>query len=883
VLNITPQYDAAGAKSYFAKSDYYSEGQEIVGQWGGKGAVLLGLFGQVDKAVFESLCDNRNPQTKQPLTPMTREERRVGYDFTWSAPKSVSLVHALTGDERIVQAFRDSIDQTMKEMEAEMQTRVRRAGAQEDRTTGNMLWAEFVHLTSRPVDGLPDPQLHAHLFCFNATFDREEDTWKAGQYGKIKEDGYYWQAVQQSRFAQELQKLGYGIRRTKDAFEIAGVPQTTLRKFSRRSDVIDKLAEELGITDPERKAKLAATTREAKDNTIPYPDLVERWDGMLDRAERIALGRARGKVSVPADRSGEHLAFAVGHLFERSSVIAERRLLTEALRHGVGETTPERLREAASGEQLLRRSEDGVTWVTTPQVLAEERHMLATARAGRDACRPILAKKPKLLDQRLNDGQRRAVEHLLNSPDRIMILRGFAGTGKTTLTREAVAHMEQAGKPVVMLAPSAQASRGVLRDEGFAAADTLTKFLDDPTMQLQARGGVIWLDEAGLVGTRSMAAVLQVAEQQNARVVLAGDKRQLASVERGSPLRVLEELGGLKVAEVTDIRRQSGKYREAANLLARGETAAGLEVLDRLGWVKQMPKPQEYAPLATDYLNAVNQKESVLVVSPTHVEGAKVTQEIRTKLREAGRLGSDEHELIRLVPLHWTEAQRGDKQQYSGDELLQFHRKAGVFLAGERLKASDVLPQLTEKVARSTAAYGETTIRLAAGDTVRITANGKTKDGAHRLNNGEVFTVKQFTRDGDLVDHRGWVIGKDFGHLAYGYVSTSHAAQGRTVDRVLIAQSAMSYPAASRENFYVAVTRGRKSATIYTDDKEELAKAIKRSHPRRSATELIDGRRQPVDGRPKRRFSVIRRAMIAARRIVRQPERHKHRELDHAR
>ena len=558
------------------------------------------------------------------------------------------------------------------------------------------------------------------------------------------------------------------------------------------------------------------------------------------------------------------------------------------MRHGAGEVTPESLREAAAGDQLLRRSEDGVTWVTTPQVLAEERHMLAfVARAGRDACRPILSAPPRLLDQRLNDGQRRAVGHLLGSPDRVMILRGFAGTGKTTLTKEAVAHMERAGKPVVMLAPSAQASRGVLRDEGFAAADTLAKFLDDRTMQLQAKSGVIWLDEAGLVGTRSMAALLEVAEQQNARVVLAGDKRQLASVERGSPLRVLEDLGGLKVAEVTDIRRQSGQYREAAKLLARGDTAAGLKMLDTLGWIKQTEKGQEYSPLAADYLNAVKQKESVLVVSPTHAEGAKVTHEIRSRLRESGQLGSDEHELLRLVPLHWTEAQRGDKQQFSGEEVLQFHRKAGTFLAGERLKASEVLPQLSEKVARSTAAYGENSIKLSTGDTVRITANGKTKDGAHRLNNGEIFRVKQFTRDGDITDHRGWVIGKDFGHLAYGYVSTSHAAQGRTVDRVLIAQSAMSYPAASRENFYVAVTRGRKSATIYTDDKEELAKAIKRSDPRRSATELIDGRRKPVEGRPKRSFSVIRRAMIAARRIVRQPEKQKQRErereVDHAR
>jgi conjugative relaxase-like TrwC/TraI family protein len=401
VLNITPQCGAEGAKAYFAKADYYSEGQEIVGEWGGKGAVLLGQFGRVDRDVFERLCDNRNPLTNEPLTPITRSGRRVGYDFTWSAPKSVSVVHALTGDEGILTAFRDSIRQTMREMEAEMHARVRKGGAQEDRTTGNMLWAEFLHLTSRPVDGLPCPQLHAHMFCFNATYDGQESTWKAGQFGQIKQDAYYWQAVQQSRFASALQSQGYAVRRTKDAFEIVGVPDATLKKFSLRTSVIDRVAEELGITDPARKAGPAATTREAKQPEIPYPDLVTRWDGMLQPAERTALGEVRGTGIITKDRSAAHLDYAKSHVFERTSVIAERRLLTEALRHGVGEATPETMRQAAASGGLLSRVEDGTRWVTTPEVLAEERAMLEFASGGRGACRPLVTKLPELSDQRL--------------------------------------------------------------------------------------------------------------------------------------------------------------------------------------------------------------------------------------------------------------------------------------------------------------------------------------------------------------------------------------------------------------------------------------------------------------------------------------------------
>src|SRR5262249_53785035 len=153
MIRVTQQDNAAGAKRYYATADYYSEGQEIVGLWGGKGASLLGLEGTVDKFSFERLCDNLHPKTGEPLTVRTRAERRVGYDFTFSVPKSVSLLYALSGDQDILAAFRAAVDDTMCDIEAEMKARVRRKSQDTDRTTGNMVWAEFIHTTSRPVDG----------------------------------------------------------------------------------------------------------------------------------------------------------------------------------------------------------------------------------------------------------------------------------------------------------------------------------------------------------------------------------------------------------------------------------------------------------------------------------------------------------------------------------------------------------------------------------------------------------------------------------------------------------------------------------------------------------------------------------------------------------
>src|SRR6202167_3205229 len=289
MIRVTQQNSGAAAKKYYATADYYSEGQEIVGSWGGKGASRLGLEGTVDKFSFERLCDNLDPRTGEPLTVRTRTERRVGYDFTFSVPKSVSLLYAMSGDQGILDAFRASVDETMREMEAEMKTRVRMGGKDENRTTGEMTWAEFIHTTSRPVDGIPDPQLHAHCFVFNTTWDQEEDRWKAGQFRELKRDAPYFQAAFRVRLAGRLQELGFGVNRKRDDFEIAGIPADVLKRFSRRTALIEKVAGEKGITDPGRKAELGAETREKKESALSWESLRKEWDTRLTKPERQTL------------------------------------------------------------------------------------------------------------------------------------------------------------------------------------------------------------------------------------------------------------------------------------------------------------------------------------------------------------------------------------------------------------------------------------------------------------------------------------------------------------------------------------------------------------------------------------------------------------------
>ncbi len=296
MLRVVQSTRQAQARSYYTSSDYYSEGQERAGHWGGKAASMLGLSGEVKQEDWEALCDNRDPVTGDRLTQRQKKNRTPGYDFNFHVCKSLSLLFAETGDERLLAAIQGATDETMHVIETEMATRVRQAGRQENRITGNMAYGSFLHLTARPMAGVPDPHCHVHVFVHNVTFDPVEQRWKAGQFRGLKERAPYFEAFFQSRLARRLEELGLPINRTSKSWELAGVDQTFREKFSRRTSHIEQQAEARGITDPAAKSELGARTRERKQKELTFRELQALWRQRMSSNERQVLAKLGAKL-----------------------------------------------------------------------------------------------------------------------------------------------------------------------------------------------------------------------------------------------------------------------------------------------------------------------------------------------------------------------------------------------------------------------------------------------------------------------------------------------------------------------------------------------------------------------------------------------------------
>jgi len=533
-------------------------------------------------------------------------------------------------------------------------------------------------------------------------------------------------------------------------------------------------------------------------------------------------------------------------VFERKSVVPEHELLSVALSHRLGAVDLNHLKAAVKHLPDLVKTERGFS---TQKILATELDLIQTVNAGCDAVAPLHpGYKPA---DWLGEDQRRAIYHVLRTSDRITGLRGLAGSGKTTALRELVAACKEAKIEPFFCAPTAAATE-VLRKEGFEAKTLLSLLL---SKQPLSKDKLVVLDEAGAVGMDDMKRLFDCA--RDARIILSGDTGQHASVARGDALRILERHSNFKSGQLTAIRRQrKAAYRKAVELAAQKRTVEAFAQLERMGAVTEIlaDGPHDlHDSAAKSYLKALAENKSALLVAPTWNEIEAVTEKIRTALKTSGRLAGEEKEFQVFDSLSWTEAQKRDARQYRPGMAIHFHRRGHGFNKNETVAVVAVEnDSLKVQRADGTEAFfplgqGSTMcdvgekrkLNIAAGDKLLLQANAVAV--RKHFINGELVEVRAIQGD-SVVLADGRVIPADYRTFTHGYAVTSHAAQGKTVDEVLVVASSRSLPAVHQEQFYVSISRGREHCQIFTDDSDLLRSHVTHSSARLAAVEAMPQR-----------------------------------------
>ena len=876
MLRITTSTNAKAATSYHQSSlsrqgEYYKE--QIPAFYSGE----LGKRLEVNEVTTENFCDfvhNIHPNTKEKLTPINAANRRIGWDLTTLPPKSFSVLSAFTNDPALENAFVEANREMMLEAERHILAQHNTQKERYFEETANGCWASFHHKISRPVAHTYNgkkvfagqPLEHIHNFLFSVTHSAKREKYLAIDPYLIFKNAPYLQAYFHTQLTNKLVKLGYEIERTSDAWEIKGISREIINRFSERTHTIEKLSQEKGITDEKAKSELGAKTRLSKNKSVPENELLSVWKTRLSAKELKDLQQIKNKkvqknaspklsVKHAIDRSLEHF-------LERQSVAEEKRVIAHAMTlcFGNGYTPKDFEKELNTRGNILKGIENQVALVTTKEMVRHENKLIEKAVALKGKY-PSL--NPNYIPKRdfLNTDQKKAVKEILSSNDGVIALEGKAGAGKTTMLQELSDGLQATNKKMVVIAPSSKAV-DVLRKEGFTDASTIASFLIQSQQQNAIRNQVLCVDEASLSGVPTLSKVLDIAKAQKARVVLSGNIRQHSSPEFGDGLRILQQQAKIKTVHLQKNMRQRNAplYKEAVDFIARGKTAQGFRVLDqKMKAVKEIPnhdKRMEF--LADQYIQSINAKRKALIISPTNAEKEQISQIVREKLKAQGKLIGKSKVFDRLQNLSLTESQKKDAASYEQGQYIRFIRNSkNGFKAGRHYEvlSKHQSPKKETVIAVKDVQTGETlnlpyqnpkqysvfqksSIALNQGDLIKPTLNLKSKDRKSKLNNGTPQQIKGFTKQGDIVLANGKTLDKHAYHIAHNYVSTSHAAQGATVNDVYISMTEASLGAVNEQSLYVSVSRGKSKVQLVTDNKKALKRAIERTGERKTAREL---------------------------------------------
>ncbi|HUP15630.1 MAG TPA: MobF family relaxase [Acidimicrobiia bacterium] len=830
---------------------YYLSSGEAPGLWWGGGADRLALRGQLEPEEFLTVMAGEDPVTGEQLGRRFGQGSVRGYDATFSAPKSVSLLFAL-GDEavrdHVVEAHEGAVDAVLGWVEDHAHTRMRVHGDVRTVDAEGIVVGVFRQHTSRALD----PQLHTHAVIANRVAS-PDGRWLALDARTIKMDQRTMSALYHVLLRAELTgRLGVRWQPPEHGIaEIGDMPPEVLAEFSQRSDVfkrrldvkLDRFRNDLGREPTDREQwrlerEAVLDSRPPKRHGPGLDELRDEWRHRVrgfgldpDQLVTGAIGRQRRPRGIDGPTAGRMVDQAVAALSEGQSswrpaemtrelarvapttVAAAAQGLVEFLELLASQAVERRCvdisRPVPAGVELRRDgrpvTEAAVDRALTTGVILEQEEQLADwAQLRLTEPSPATRLQPRFGLDGLSPGQQEAASAVAGFRGLELVV-GPAGTGKTTALAAAAKDLRIQGRAVFGVAPTAAAAE-VLAAETGMAADTLDKLLAEyhhparpahPEYRLPA-GTTVILDEAGSTATPKLAALAGLADRQGWRVVMVGDPRQFSAVGRGGMFAHLVDSHG--AVDLDQVHRFRHHWERQASLRLRIGDHQALVEYDRHGRLHGGTQAVMESELIDAWRKARGEGQSVALMANTTDTVTRLNQ-----LAQQSRIMNGELD----INSPWLKA--GGSLIFVGDEVATRRND-------RRLRTDRDLMVKNRDHWTITDIYRDRSVTVTGSiGSIRLPAEYVSSD------------------------------------VELGYAQTSHASQGRTVDISLLL---VDSPTDSR-GVYTPMTRGREANHAYVITKDNqtaldvLGEAISRDwidHPALARRHQLDPHRarQPV-------------------------------------
>lgn len=861
MLSVKTWSNNGAAAKYYAHGDYYgSEGQGI---WVGEAAKELGLQGDFKVSsdqVFNDLLKGILPNG-QVLGRKSKDgiEHRPGIDMTFSCPKSFSIQMLIFADNEQKKAMEAALmkatDRTLQFIESQGYTYTRKGfNGTVKENIHKLAFAKFMHTTNRNLE----PQAHIH--CFLANVGKCEDgKYRSLIYDNILSNVKLLGQVWRNELALELKSQGFELRTTilddgSSSFELANIDQKLIDGFSTRRQEIEAICKRLGIVTKEGRDKVVINSRKAKQK-VKEEDLKKAWYELANKIQKEQnLQKQENhftKTSEDCNQENslnnlrEHILLCIEDITNKESIFTNSDLLNTALKYGLNRFGVEEIQQEIKSLQKEGLLISNGELFTSKNLLTKEKQILKFTENSKDQSKPILEGKyfqkhyDKFIkrslksdpDFAINKQQIRALKYILESKDKIVMMEGLPGVGKSTILNGV---RDISGKKIISLigfgekysglAPTASASK-TIEEKAKIESFTIHSFLSQyqgyiegrgnsslKNMQQEFRKAIIFVDEASLISTTMMHRLLTLQNKFGFRIVLTGDTKQLGSVEAGKPFeQMLNILPSVKLDNI--VRQKQELHKQAILTASRSEIRKSFAIHEE-NIIEAKKGDEDIIKKAASLFLSQNKtaQDKTLLISPTRKMRDSINLSIIDSLKETGHLKGAVHEQMALQQIDLGIVGYNNASFFRVGDILKFNRsyKNGIekddYLKIKKINQitnslvlekgnKELIYQLKQKSnseqlqGRKFEVFQEKQLELQEGLKVIFTKNIK----QFGLVNSESGVINKIEPNKVTLTIEGsrtkTLTMQELKHIDYGYCITVHASQGKTYDNTIAAIS----------------------------------------------------------------------------------------------